>query len=74
MVLLALSLSRKGFYISQPLKSLKKPYLAVLLETRLKAGCPSHIVISLLLFSFLRNTEKSSILVVRYPLSPQLRN
>lgn len=63
----------KGFLLAG-VKSLNKPYLAILLEARLNAGCPSHIVISLLLFSFLRNTENSSILVVRYPLSPQLRN
>lgn len=63
MVLLRVPLSRKGFHISMR-QILEQAYLALLLEARLNAQCPSHIVISLLLFSFLRNTEKSSIMLV----------
>lgn len=63
----------KGFLLAR-VRSLNKPYLAVLLEASLYAGRPSHIVISPLLFSFLRNNKNCSILVVHYPLSPQLRN
>lgn len=68
LLLLRLPFSRKGFYIS--MRQILKQALS---ETRLSAGCHSRIVISLLVFSFLRNTENyNSILVVRYPLSPQV--
>lgn len=40
----------------------------------LESECPSHTIISLLLFSFLIDTEKSSIFFIDYPLNPELYN
>lgn len=52
-------LSRRGFYIRSP---------------QILDPCWSHTIISLLLFNFLINTEKSSIFFIDYPLNPELYN